>query len=286
MSDSTIDDALRLLESGKGSPDRLKRIIETFEQRSLISLQDRKYVEALVQQYLTPRHRIKIKKIEPIKKQPSITPRTLKSTKPEFSFERGTNTSDDKINLEKSELESPIDQICPECNSQNSASNNFCNNCGSRMTKSDTGTTKPASSNITKNESEFESAKKKITEKIAGYANKVREKQIPLSELAFNVMISKSPAEYVKTVPQHIRAAKQLESIREIKKGDIISYVKILNKPGVKPVEMARQDEIDSSKYMEFMESTLEQITSSMDLDFDTILGKPKQTGLDQFFWN
>ena len=136
------------------------------------------------------------------------------------------------------------------------------------------------------NESEFESAKKKITEKIAGYASKVREKQIPLSELAFNVMISKSPAEYVKTVPQHIRAAKQLESIREIKKGDIISYVKILNKPGVKPVEMARQDEVDSSKYMEFMESTLEQITSSMDLDFDTILGKPKQTGLDQFFWN
>ena len=49
---------------------------------------------------------------------------------------------------------------------------------------------------------------------------------------------------------------------------------------------MARQDEIDSSKYMEFMESTLDQITSSMDLDFDTILGKPKQTGLDQYFWN
>ena len=97
---------------------------------------------------------------------------------------------------------------------------------------------------------------------------------------------SKAPAEYVKTIPQHIRAAKQLETTREIKKGDIISYVKILNKPGVKPVELARQDEIDSGKYMEFMESTLEQITSSMDLDFDTILGKPKQTGLDQFFWN
>ena len=136
------------------------------------------------------------------------------------------------------------------------------------------------------NKDDFDNAKKGITEKIAGYAKKVQEKQIPLSELAFNVMISKAPSEYVKTVPQHIRAAKQLETIREIKKGDIISYVKILNKPGVKPVEMARQDEVDSSKYMEFMESTLEQITSSMDLDFDTILGKPKQTGLDQFFWN
>ena len=133
---------------------------------------------------------------------------------------------------------------------------------------------------------DFSIAKKSISEKIAGYAKKVQEKKIPLSELAFNVMISKSPSEYVKTIPQHIRAARQLETIREIKKGDIISYVKILNKPGVKPVEMARADEIDSSKYMEFMESTLDQITSSMDLDFDTILGKPKQTGLDQYFWN
>jgi len=133
---------------------------------------------------------------------------------------------------------------------------------------------------------DFEKAKDQISRKIAVYAKKIEEKEIPLSELAFNVMISKAPSEYVKTIPQHIRAAKLLESNREIKKGDIISYVKIINKPGVKPVEMARLEEVDSKKYMEFMESTLDQITSSMDLDFDTILGKPKQTGLDQFFWN
>ena len=133
---------------------------------------------------------------------------------------------------------------------------------------------------------EFERAKNKISDKIAKCARKVQAKEIPLQDLAFNVMISKAPRDYTKTVPQHIRAAKQLESIREIKKGDIISYVKILNKPGVRPIEMARKSEIDSSKYMEFMESTLDQLTSSMDLDFDTILGKPKQTGLEQFFWN
>jgi DNA polymerase I len=109
---------------------------------------------------------------------------------------------------------------------------------------------------------------------------------VPLTELAFNVMTSKAPHEYTKTIPQHIRAALQLQTIREIKRGDIISYVKILNKPGVKPVELAKQSEIDAGKYMEFMQSTLDQITSSMDLDFDSILGKPKQTGLDQFFWN
>ncbi|KAG2474185.1 MAG: DNA polymerase 1 [Nitrosopumilales archaeon] len=132
----------------------------------------------------------------------------------------------------------------------------------------------------------FTRAKKQITEKIVEWTNKVQAKEISLPDLAFNVMISKAPSEYVKTIPQHIRAARLLESIREIKKGDIISYVKILNKPGVKPVEMAKKDEVDSKKYMEFMESTLDQITSAMGLDFDTILGKPKQTGLDQFFWN
>lgn len=135
-------------------------------------------------------------------------------------------------------------------------------------------------------ESEFAQSKQKIGEMISQYAKRLKARQIPLEELAFNVMISKAPSEYVKTIPQHIRAAKLLESTREIKKGDIISYVKIINKPGVKPVEMARPDEIDSTKYVEFMESTFDQILSSMDLDFNTLIGAPKQTGLDQFFWN
>ncbi len=133
---------------------------------------------------------------------------------------------------------------------------------------------------------DFVKAKQEISEKIATCGKKIEAKEIPLEELTFNVMLSKAPSEYVKTIPQHIRAAKQLESVREIKKGDRISFVKILNKPGVKPVELAKKEEIDSKKYMEFMESTLEQITASMDLDFDTMLGKPKQTGLDEFFWS
>jgi len=163
MSDSTIDDALRLLEIGKGSQDRLKQIIETFEKRSLIPLQDRKYVEALVQQYLTPRHRIKIKKIEPIKKQPTISPRTLKSTEPEFSFEKNANTSDNKKDLE--ELDGQTNRTCPECGSQNSTVNNFCNNCGSRITKSDIDATKSETSSIIKNENEFERYEREYLER-------------------------------------------------------------------------------------------------------------------------
>ena len=33
MSDSTIDDALKLLEIGKGNPDRLKEIIKSFQKK-------------------------------------------------------------------------------------------------------------------------------------------------------------------------------------------------------------------------------------------------------------
>ena len=132
---------------------------------------------------------------------------------------------------------------------------------------------------------EFEAAKKEISAKIAESGRRLEAREIPVEELAFNMTMSKAPSEYTKTVPQHVRAAKLLEGEREVKRGDVISYIKTRTKMGVKPVSMAKADEADPSKYLEFMESTLDQVVSSMGLDFDTVLGKPKQTGLDQFFW-
>ncbi len=131
---------------------------------------------------------------------------------------------------------------------------------------------------------DFVRAKQSISEKIAHYVERLESREIPLKDLIFNVMLSKSPEEYTKTMPQHIKAARQIQS-RELKRGDRIAYVKTIGKIGVKPLENARKDEIDTKKYLEVVESTLEQITSSMDLNFDDILGKPKQTGLDEFFW-
>ena len=132
---------------------------------------------------------------------------------------------------------------------------------------------------------EFEAAKKEISAKIAESGRRLEAREIPVEELAFNMTMSKAPSEYIKTVPQHVRAAKLLEGEREVKRGDVISYIKTRTKIGVKPVSLAKAEEVDPSKYLEFMESTLDQIISSMGLDFDAVLGKPKQTGLDQFFW-
>jgi len=88
MSDSTIDDALKLLETGKGNPDRLKQIIESFQKRSMISMQDRKYVDALVEQYLTPRHRQMTSKMKEAR-----VPRIRKSTESSFKITEVKATS-------------------------------------------------------------------------------------------------------------------------------------------------------------------------------------------------
>jgi DNA polymerase I len=93
--------------------------------------------------------------------------------------------------------------------------------------------------------------------------------------------------EILKGIPQHIKAAKQLVEIgKQIKTGDIISYVKTRTLDGVKPVALANQMDIDTEKYLESMESTFDQILSSLNLNFKSIIGKPRQTNLDELFWN
>ena len=99
MSDSPIDDALKLLETGKGNPDRLKKIIESFQKRSLISLEDRKYIEALVSQYLTPRQRVKIKKIDPKKEQLTSFPRISKTKYSDYKQPKIQPTKSDSIKV-------------------------------------------------------------------------------------------------------------------------------------------------------------------------------------------
>ena len=137
-----------------------------------------------------------------------------------------------------------------------------------------------------KNIDDFKRSKTQVREKIAYWAHRVQNRDIPLEDLAFNIMLNRAPSEYTKTTPQHIKAARLLEGTREIRKGDIISYIKVTSNLGVKPVELARSDEIDAKKYLEFLESTMDQIVSPMGLDFDAIVGKPKQTSLAQFFYS
>jgi DNA polymerase, archaea type len=156
-------------------------------------------------------------------------------------------------------------------------------------------------------ENDFESAKQKIKTIIQENAHNLEQRKILLEELTFNVMINKSPDKYGKAMgtnramslegrdteigifkglPQHIKAAKLLVDIgRDVKAGDIVSYVKTKTGDGVKPVELARPEEVDTEKYLDAMESTFDQLLSSLNFNFKSLLGKPRQSNLDELFW-
>jgi len=131
---------------------------------------------------------------------------------------------------------------------------------------------------------EFENAKKKITEIVKGCYLKLRNREYTLEELAFSVMMGRETGGYRKTTPQHVKAAKQLEGRGfEIKSGELIAFVKVIGEQGVKPVQLARVDDIDIQKYMEYLRSTFEQVLDALGVEFEDLVGVKK---LESFFSN
>lgn len=100
--------------------------------------------------------------------------------------------------------------------------------------------------------------------------------------LAFTVILGKDISEYT-TNPPYVKAAKMLQERGfDIRKGDTIKYV--ITKKGVKPLQLAHYNEIDIDKYVEYLKSMIEQILDPLDLDFNTIIGKPRQLNMSTFF--
>ena len=133
-----------------------------------------------------------------------------------------------------------------------------------------------------KNPEEFEKVKALIREIVRESYNRLRNRELTLDELAFKVFLSKNIEEYVKTVPQHVRAAKMLKEVGlDVRKGDIVMFVKVRSKYGVKPVQLAKISEIDVNKYVESIESTFEQLLDALNIEFKEIMGISK---LEAFF--
>jgi DNA polymerase elongation subunit (family B) len=129
---------------------------------------------------------------------------------------------------------------------------------------------------------EFEDAKVKIKAIVKNCYLMLRDRRFSLQDLAFNVMISKAPDDYRKTTPQHVKAAELLSDRGvEVKAGDLISFVKVTTEVGVKPVQVASPEEVDVRKYIEYLDSTFEQVLDALGTDFHEIVGTKK---LDSFF--
>ena len=129
---------------------------------------------------------------------------------------------------------------------------------------------------------DIEAAKAKITEIVRGCYVKLRNKEYALGDLAFSMMMSRLPENYTKTTPQHVKAARQLQHAgTEMKPGDIVSFVKVRGEPGVKPVQLARLEEVDSEKYIEYIRGTFEQVLDSLGVEWEDLAGVKK---LESFF--
>ena len=131
---------------------------------------------------------------------------------------------------------------------------------------------------------EFKEAKERIRKIMVSRYTQLKNRRLTLDKLAIRVMMSKPLYSYTKTTPQHVKAAKQLASAgKHVKPGDVIWFVKVRGPEGVKPVQLARIDEIDPDKYVDYMKTAFEQILEPLDIDFDSILGGRR---LDSFFNN
>jgi len=125
-----------------------------------------------------------------------------------------------------------------------------------------------------KSPEDFEKAKEKIREIAQECYRKLEERKYLLEELAFKVQLTKPLKQYVKTTPQHVKAARMLAAQgKDIKPGDIITFVKTRGVPGVKPVQYASIHEIDVEKYKDHIRTTFEQILDALGIDFSEIVG-------------
>ncbi len=129
-----------------------------------------------------------------------------------------------------------------------------------------------------KTPADFENAKKDISQVVRDcYMQLKRREWENLNDLAFNVVLGEELDRYTKTTPQHVKAAKILkDNGAELRAGDLISFVKVVKEPHVKPVELATNNEIDVDKYIAYVHSTFDQVLDALGLDFDEIIGLTK----------
>ncbi|HVB94983.1 MAG TPA: DNA polymerase domain-containing protein [Nitrososphaerales archaeon] len=167
---------------------------------------------------------------------------------------------------------------------------------------------------------DFVQAKARIKKLLTDMVASLKERKIPIEDLSFNVMMGKSISGYRSTkgpepakkefqgreeqsflqerpevsqevgisaasmsgLPQHVKAAILLRSSnREVKAGELISFVKTKGGHGVKPTVQAKPEDIDVEKYIEYASSMFDQVLGALDLSFESVVPK---TSLDAFW--
>ncbi|MFX1564149.1 MAG: DNA polymerase domain-containing protein, partial [Promethearchaeota archaeon] len=127
---------------------------------------------------------------------------------------------------------------------------------------------------------EFAAAKDRILRLAREKLTMLERRDFKVEDMAIRVQLTKPPEAYVKTTPQHVQAARQLQAAgHDVTAGDIIAFAKTVG--GVKPIEQASVQEIDISKYKDLVKSTFEQVLDALGIEWLDTIGMRR---LDTFF--
>ncbi len=106
---------------------------------------------------------------------------------------------------------------------------------------------------------------------------KLKYRILTLDEAAFKTGLTKPLSEYKRAAQPHVKAAIQLlHHGIQVQPGDIIAYVKVKTKDGVKPIQLAKITEIDPQKYIEAMKTALEQLLTPFNISWEEVAGGHK----------
>jgi len=86
-------------------------------------------------------------------------------------------------------------------------------------------------------------------------------------------MLSKPLDSYTKNTPQHVKAALLLKyNGVNVQPRDVISFVKVKTKDGVKPIQLTKLSEVDIDKYVEHVRSTFEQLIEAFGTSWNDVV--------------
>ena len=131
---------------------------------------------------------------------------------------------------------------------------------------------------------EFKNSRQKIIDIIKKDRGKIGKKGgFDLDDYTISLVLQRNLTDYKKTTPQHVKAATMLEKAtkRKIVSGDVVSFVKTRDSEGVKPVELAKIEDVDAKAYMNLLQSAVEQVLDALGISYSEVKGIQK---LDQFF--
>ena len=127
--------------------------------------------------------------------------------------------------------------------------------------------------NVT-NDKEFLEARKEVINKIKENRKRIgKEGEFSLEDYSLNISIQKSLDSYNKTIPQHVRAAKELREKKGIviEKGESITIIKSNDEIGAKALDLARFSDLDTKKYRELLKSAFEQLLDALGIEYEEI---------------